>query len=83
MCLSDHSRVVGLLAIFAYLLELSKIGGGTIPCSLLELNILRRFLNFPIHAQVLIVCPLALIVSVRTIAALGRRNQLRGTEQYV
>ncbi len=32
-CLSDHSSVVGLLAIFAYLLDMSKIGCGTIPCS--------------------------------------------------
>ncbi len=44
MCLSDHSRVVGLLAILAYLLDMSKIGCSAIPCSLLELNILRRFL---------------------------------------
>ncbi len=44
MCLSDHSRVVGLLAIFDYLLDMSKISHGTIPCSLLGLNILRRFL---------------------------------------
>ncbi len=45
MCLFDHSRVVGLLAIFAYLIDVSKISSGAIPCSLRELNILRRFLN--------------------------------------
>ncbi len=28
MCLSDHSRVVGLLAVSAYLTELSKIDCG-------------------------------------------------------
>ncbi|PIE46026.1 MAG: hypothetical protein CSA45_00890, partial [Gammaproteobacteria bacterium] len=32
------------LAIFAYLLDMSKIGCGTIPYPLLELNTLRRFL---------------------------------------
>ncbi len=44
MRLSDHSRVVGFLAIFAYPIDMSKIDCGAIPCSLLKLHILRRFL---------------------------------------
>ncbi|PIE44597.1 MAG: hypothetical protein CSA45_06240 [Gammaproteobacteria bacterium] len=33
------------LAILAYLIDMSKIGCGTIPCSLLKLHILRSFLQ--------------------------------------
>ncbi len=33
-----------ILAIFAYLLDMSKMDCGAIPCSLLELNILWSFL---------------------------------------
>ncbi len=48
MRLSDHSKVVALLAIFAYLIDMSKIDCGTVPCSLLKLHILQSPLELNI-----------------------------------